>query len=188
LHVNLGDAFRGHAGFAVTHITDDDSYETADADPKRGVLRPILVFIALAATGIASGFLWRAYSNDVSVFSLVASVTGSASSTAEKPVGQSDFEALRQQVAAMQSTAGLLAAQQAEIKRLSDQVSALSGKLDLLQRPITSAQAAIPLPAPHAAAPIPRKRPNITKPAAVNPAGAISTGGAPLAPPLQLAR
>ena len=172
----------------VTFITDDDSYETGDEEPKSGVLRPILVFIVLAATGVASGFLWRAYGRDVSVFSLVASVTGSASSTAEKPVRQSDFEALRQQVAAMQSTAGQLAAQQAEIKRLSDQVSALSGKLDLLQRPVTSAQAAIPLPASHAVRPVPRKKPDLTKQAAVKPSGAVSTGGAPLAPPLQLSR
>jgi hypothetical protein len=172
----------------VTYITDNDSYETADEEPKSGVLRPILVFIVLAATGIASGFLWRAYGRDVSVISLVASVTGSASSAAEKPVRQSDFEALRQQVAALQSTAGQLAAQQAEINRLSDQVSALSGKLDLLQRPVTSAQAAIPLPAPHAVRSVPRKKPDLTKQAAVKPSGAVSTGGAPLAPPLQLSR
>lgn len=61
----------------MTYITDDNSYETADEDPKSGVLRPILVFIVLAATGVASGFLWRAYGRDVSVISLVASVTGS---------------------------------------------------------------------------------------------------------------
>jgi hypothetical protein len=172
----------------VTDITDDDCYETADEKPKPGVLRPVLVFIVLAATGIASGFLWRAYTNDVSVFSLVASVTGSASSTADKPVGQRDFEALRQQVAALPSTAGQLAAQQAEIKRLSDQVSALSGKLDLPQRPVTSAQAAMPLPAPHAVRPVPRKKPDLTRQAAVKPSGAVSTGGAPLAPPPRLAR
>jgi len=172
----------------VTYLADVDSYEAADDKPKAGLLRPMLVFALLAATGIASGFLWRAYGRDVSVVSLVASVTGSASSSAEKPVGQGDLDVLRQQVTALQSTAAQLAAQQAEIKRLSDQISALSGKLDLLQRPITSAQAAIPLPAPHAVAPIPRKRPDIMKPVVDKPVGAISTGGAPVAPPRQLTR
>jgi hypothetical protein len=42
----------------------------------------------------------------------------------------------------MQSTAQLVAAQQAEIKRLSHQVAALSAKIDALQPPAASAQAA----------------------------------------------
>jgi uncharacterized coiled-coil protein SlyX len=172
-------------GLAVTYPNDDDGYESTDEEPGRGMLRLLLVYALLAATGIASGFLWRAYSNDVSVFSLVASVTGAITSTDDKPVGQGDIEALRQQAAnAAQTAAAQLAAQQAEIKRLSDQVSALSGRLDLLQRPVTSAQAAMTSPPPHAA--VPRKKPEPAKPAAVKPAGAISTGGAPLAPPLQL--
>jgi hypothetical protein len=91
----------------------------------------------------------------------------------------------------VQSTQQLLAAQQAEIKRLTEQVSALSGKLELLQRPVTSAQAAIPVPAPKAVVPAPKKKPEIAKPVAAKPAdvkpaeakptnGPISTGGAPL--------
>jgi uncharacterized coiled-coil protein SlyX len=173
-------------GIAVTYPTDDDDgYESTDEESGRGLPRLLFVYALLAATGIASGFLWRAYSNDVSVFSLVASVTGSIASTDGKPVGQSDIETLRQQAAnAAQTAAAQLAAQQAEIKRLSDQVSALSGRLDLLQRPVTSAQAAMPSPVPHAAAQ--RKKPELAKPVAVKPAGAISTGGAPLAPPVQL--
>lgn len=173
-------------GIAVTYPTDDDAgYESTDEGAGRGLPRLLLVYVLLAATGIASGFLWRAYSSNVSVFSLVASVTGSIPSTDDKPVGQSDIETLRQQAAnAAQTAAAQLAAQQAEIKRLSDQVSALSGRLDLLQRPVTSAQAAMPSPAPHVA--VPRKKPVPAKPAAVKPAGAISTGGAPLPPPVQL--
>jgi uncharacterized coiled-coil protein SlyX len=175
----------GMQGHALTYPTDDEGYESADEEPGRGMPRLLLVYVLLAATGIASGFLWRAYSSGVSVFSLVASVTGPIPSADDKPVGQGDIEALRQQAAnAAQTAAAQLAAQQTEIKRLSDQVSALSGRLDLLQRPVTSAQAAMPSPTPHPA--LPRKKREPAKPAAVKPAGAVSTGGAPLAPPVQL--
>lgn len=87
----------------------------------------------------------------------------------------------------MQSTERLLAAQQAEIKRLSDQVVVLSGKLDLLQRPLSSAQAALPAAAPAPAAPKPVAAAKPKKPA-VQSTGSISTGGAPLPPPAPLPR
>jgi hypothetical protein len=52
---------------------------------------------------------------------------------ADKPVGLGDLQAFQQQIAgSAQSTEKLLTAQQAEIKRLSDQVAVPSGKLDLL--------------------------------------------------------
>jgi uncharacterized coiled-coil protein SlyX len=133
----------------------------------------------LAAAGSGSALLWRGYGDPS-----FTAVAATAAPVAGKPVGLGDLQALQQQVAAsMQSTEKLLTAQQAEIKRLTDQLSLLSGKLDLLQRPVTSAQAALPPPAPKPVAPAPRK-----KPAAPQPAGAISTGGAPLAPPVQLTR
>ncbi|MES2196515.1 MAG: hypothetical protein V4517_19010 [Pseudomonadota bacterium] len=97
----------------------------------------------------------------------------------DKPVGLSDLTGLQQQIAgSVQSTERLLAAQQAqqaEIKRLSDQVAALSGKLELLQRPMAAAQAAIPAPAPK---PVAAAKPK--KPAPILSTGSISTGGAPL--------
>ncbi|MDO8400633.1 MAG: hypothetical protein Q7T45_22725 [Bradyrhizobium sp.] len=99
------------------------------------------------------------------------------------------MQALQQQVAgSVQSTERLLAAQQAEIKRLSDQVVVLSGKLDLLQRPLSSAQAALPAAAPAPAAPKPVAAAKPKKPAAVQSTGSISTGGAPLPPPAPLPR
>jgi len=90
-----------------------------------------------------------------------------------------EFEVLQQQIATTtQSTAQSVAAQQAEIKRLSDQVSALAAKIEQLQNPAPSAQApAAPAPPPPAT-PAARKRP-----AAATPAPGISVGGAPLPPP-----
>lgn len=103
---------------------------------------------------------------------------------ADKPVMLGDLRALQQQIAgSVQTTERLLAAQQAEIKRLSDQVVVLSGKLDLLQRPLTSAQGAIPPPAPK-----PVTSAAKPKPAPVQTTGTISTGGAPLPPPVPLTR
>jgi uncharacterized coiled-coil protein SlyX len=94
----------------------------------------------------------------------------------DKTVGLKDFQAFQQQITAtLQSTAQLVAAQQAEIKRLSDQVAALGATIDTLQRPAASAQAAAPAPP----APVAARK----KPAAPKQPPAISVGGAPLPPP-----
>jgi hypothetical protein len=181
-------------GFAVTYRADDDEDfdDTPDEKPKGRVLVRIVVVVMLAAAGSGSALLRRAYGTGLPVF---PSFTSAAANTpvavttvpvADKPVGLADLQAFQQQFAgAMQSTEKLLTAQQAEIKRLSDQVSVLSAKLDLLQRPIASAQAALPVPAsPKPVAPAPRK-----KPAAVaHSVGAISLGGAPLPPPVPSTR
>jgi len=119
---------------------------------------------------------------------ILPSLTSATISTASAEK-QGDLDVLRQQITgSVQSTQQLLAAQQAEIKRLSDLVSVLSGKLDLLQRPVTSAQAAMPaVAAPKTVAPAPKKKSDVVKPVAAKPGelkptttGAISTGGAPL--------
>ena len=156
----------------------DDTPDDPDEKPKGRALVSVIVAVMLAGAGSGSALLWRAYGAPTSTtVAAIAAPTG-------PPAGVAELQALQQQVAgAMQSTEKLLTAQQAEIKRLSDQLSVLSAKLDLLQRPVTSAQAALPPPAPKQVAPAPRK-----KPAAPQPAGAISTGGAPLPPPVPLTR
>jgi uncharacterized coiled-coil protein SlyX len=190
----------------VTYRTDDfdavedDLCEAEDEEPKRGLLSWILIVVLLAGTGSGSAIIWRTFGGGPILPSLTATATPGAS--AEKPPGRGDLDVLRQEITgSVQSTQQLLAAQQAEIKRLSEQVSALSGKLELMQRPVTSAQAAIPAPVPKAVVPpAPTKKQDIAKPVAAKPAeakpaeakpaeakptnGPISTGGAPL----QLAR
>jgi uncharacterized coiled-coil protein SlyX len=77
---------------------------------------------------------------------------------------------VQQQLAGqVQAATQLLASQQAEIKRLSDQLAALTGKIDALQQPAT--------PAP--VAPV-RKKPAAPAPVAGAPP--------PPPPPLQLSR
>lgn len=183
--INRDEALRYQAlGVAVTYRTDDELGDTSEEKPRRGLLFDIVVAVMLACFGSGSAVLWQAYGTGLPALPSFTSVASPAAPVADKPVGLSDFRALQQQIAgSVQSTERLLAAQQAEIKRLSDQVVVLSGKLDLLQRPLASAQAALPAPAPKPVAPAPRK-----KPAPVQPAGAISTGGAPLPAPAQSTR
>jgi hypothetical protein len=173
-----------------SHGVDDDFYEEDEDEPRRGLLSWILIVALLAGTGSGSAMLWRTFGGGPILTSLTS--TSTAITTAERPSARADLDVLRQEITgSVQSTQQLLAAQQAEIKRLTEQVSALSGKLELLQRPITSAQAAIPAPAPKAVVPAPKKKPETAKPVAAKPAdvkpaeakptnGPISTGGAPL--------
>jgi uncharacterized coiled-coil protein SlyX len=168
----------------VAHLFDnapDETEELHQPVPERRRWVWIAVVVGLAIFGAGSAFLWNAWGNGLPALPSFASLTAPGAApadTADKTVGLKDFQAFQQQIAGtMQSTAQLLAAQQAEIKRLSDQVAALTAKIDALQPPAASAQAAIaaPPPPPSSAA---RK-----KPAAPKPAAAISVGGAPLPAP-----
>ena len=180
-----------------SYAVEEDVYDEDDEEPQRGLLSWILIVALLVGTGSGSAIAWRAYGGGT-VFSPTAGTASVAA--AEKPPTQGDLTAVQQQITgSVQTTHQLLAAQQAEIKRLSEQVSALASKLELLQRPVTSAQAAIPVPAPKAVvapAPAAKKKPDAPKPVAAKPAeakpaesrpveakpagGPISTGGAPL--------
>jgi uncharacterized coiled-coil protein SlyX len=173
----------GWAEYAVTYRADDVSYDLPDEQPRRRALSTLVAVLLLAGTGSGSAWLWWAYGSGAPIPSF-KSAADKAVAIVDRPVGLNDFQAFQQQITgSMQSTERLLTAQQAEIKRLSDQVSMLAGKLDLLQRPLAAAQAALPAPAHKPAGPAPQKRPHEEK-----PAGAISTGGAPLAAPVQLSR
>jgi hypothetical protein len=167
----------------VTYANDDETGGTLQQKRGRGALFYIVAGVLLA--GVVSGGLLLAQAYDIALpmlpsFTSDTSVTSSPAPLAAQPVALSDLQALQQQVAgAAQSTERLLAAQQAEIRRLSDQVIALSGRLDQLQPPPALAQTAVPAqapaPAPKPVAPAKRKRPGASQ-----PSGAISTGGAPL--------
>ena len=172
----------------MTYTTDEDFDEAPEEETRRGALFHMVVAVLLAGCGSGGALLWRSYGGGLSA----SPFTSTASSTAPAPIADkpalTDLRALQQQVAgSVQSTERLLAAQQAEIKRLSDQVVVLSGKLDLLQRPLTSAQAALPPPAPKPAAPVRQKKPTSHQTDAVS-TGTVSTGGAPLPPPVSLTR
>lgn len=192
--INLNKALRyGALGCAVTYRTDDELNDAPVKEPGRGPLYHILVTVMLVCFGSGSALVSRAYGLTLPALPSFTSATTVADSTAPvaaRPAALNDVQVLQQQVAAsVQSTERLLAAQQAQqadIKRLSDQVAALSGKLDLLQRPIASAQAALPAaPAPK---PLAAAKPKKPAAAQVQSTGTISTGGAPLPPPVPLTR
>jgi len=171
--------------FALSYIAtaDEEFDDTPDEDTGRGPLFHIVVAVMLAVLGSGRALLWRSYGSGLSMpFTSAAR----PAAPADKPVMLGDLRALQQQIAgSVQTTERLLAVQQAEIKRLSDQVVVLSGKLDLLQRPLTSAQGAIPEPAPKPVTSAAKPKP---KPAPAQTTGSISTGGAPLPPPVPLTR
>jgi uncharacterized coiled-coil protein SlyX len=159
----------------VTWLHDHNNIEDAAPDELEGKrwVGTIVGAILLAIVGSGSAFVWRAYNGSgFPTFAL-----GGSAIAEPKSVGLAEFQAFQQQVVGqMQSNAQALAAQQAEVKRLSDQVAAVAAKFDALQSSISSARASIP-----AAAPISAKKPSKPK-----PVSRISTGGAPLPPPIEL--
>ena len=168
----------------MAHLFDNAPDEIQDLHqpaPERRRWVPIAVVAGLALLGAASAGAWYAWGNGFPALpSFMSSGAAPGAAPAEIPdktVGLKDFQAFQQQITGtLQSTAQLVAAQQAEIKRLSDQVAALGATIDTLQRPAASAQAAAPAAPPAPVAP--RK-----KPAAPKQPPAISVGGAPLPPP-----
>lgn len=167
----------------MTYANDDEIGDGLAPKPGRGPLFYVVAGVLLV--GVVSGCVLVAQSYGIGLPTLPSvmsdtPVAGSSAPVAAQPVALSDLQALQQQVAgSAQSTERLLAAQQAEIKRLSDQVVVLSGRLDQLQSPPASAQTALPAQAP-APAPKPVAAAKRKRPAAGQSSGAISTGGAPL--------
>jgi uncharacterized coiled-coil protein SlyX len=162
----------------LAHLFDNapDAIDDQEQEaPQRRRWVPAAVAAGLVVLGVISAVLWRTYGDSLPALPSFASLKGTSAEVADKPAGLRDFQAFQQQVAgSIQSTAQLLAAQQAEIKRLSDQVAALNAKLDTLPGPAASAQASVPPPAAPATPATPKKKP------APKPAATISTGGAPL--------
>ena len=127
----------------MAHLFDNAPDETHELHqpppPQRRRWVPIAVVAGLAMFGVAAASLWYVWGNGFPAMPSFTSVTAPAAAPAEVPdktVGLKEFQALQQQIAATtQSTAQLVAAQQAEIKRLSDQVSALAAKIETLRIP-----------------------------------------------------
>ena len=166
----------------MAHRTDDpyevenESFEEVEPR-KRGLLSWILIVGLLIGTGSGSAVAYNAFGRN-QLFSFFQSPTQPVAA-ATKPMEPADVESLQKQIASsVQATEARLAAQQAELKRLTDEVTALAGRLDILM-PTTPARGAVPTPT----IAIPKKRaakPAAAKPNDANPPGPVSTGGTPL--------
>lgn len=154
--------------------------------------------VLLVVIGGGGAYAWFNYDHLAELtHSAAASATGATSAT-DKTVNADDFDAFQQKTStSLQAATDLVASQQAELKRLSDQVEGLTGQVAALTSKLDQQQASgapapagagSPATAPArasvvAATPVrpvpaaPRKRPTAPK-----PAGAISVGGAPLPP------
>jgi hypothetical protein len=149
----------------VSEFEGKQEYETEpapDLGPLKGSRPPITIaiFILLALIGAGAAFFWHEYDSSLSF----------KSETAPPVVSLKAFEEYQQAVdGRLQRDHELLKIQDAQLKRMSDQVLQLVAKLDLLESNARNAQAAIPV-APKAASKKPAERPR------------LSTGGAPLPP------
>ena len=165
----------------MAHLFDNAPDKIEDLHrpvPERRRWGLIAIVAGLTLVGAASAWSWYAWDNGLPVLpSFISSMTAPGAAPAEPPdktVGQKEFQLFRQQVSAVQQSLSELAvAQQAQIKSLSEQLAALTAKVDALQRPVAPAPAAAPVPPPPP--PAAQKRP-----AAAKPPPGISTGGAPL--------
>jgi uncharacterized coiled-coil protein SlyX len=151
----------------------------------------IVLATLLVILGAAAVFGWLSFGDELAELGFFAKAPGS---TASMGVGDSvaatEFTAFQAQTSAsLQSATQLLNAQQAELKRLSEQLAGLNARIDGLQStvaaaaPAPSASGVPPVGTPQAAAASPAAaapRPTAPRKRPAQPAGAISVGGAPL--------
>ena len=173
-------------------MTEELDQRVRDALQRRRRSRIVPITLIVFAVGAsACAYLWVNYGDQVrTALFAIPPATGSMGSTSgEQPVSRADFDAFaRPTTDTLQSMTVHLDAQGADLKRLADQVAALSAKVDAMQ----NATASIPAQTPVATVATPPIAPRpVTvaqrrKPAAPKSTGPISVGGAPLppAPPL----
>ena len=171
-------------------MTDDLDRQVREAlKRRRGSSRVLLYVCILAAIGGTSGYLWLNYDSLARLAFADRSSAAPEVDGSDPGVTQKDFEAFRRKMAdSLRSTMEDMDAQKADLKKLSDQVTALAAKIDALQ---SSAPGTGSLSAPADVRPglqsaVPDRAPFIAarkKPPAPKTTGPISVGGAPLPPP-----
>jgi hypothetical protein len=155
----------------LTHEVYPDQQPTLQRRSKRfsRVLVIVASLVLITAAGIYIGL------NSRLVQAAYSSATPDAAPVVDETVTRKDFQSFQKETAdLLQSAAQGIEAEKADVKILSEQVAALTAKMDALER----AAAAVPAQAAVAAQPVPvapRK-----KTALIKPAGPISVGGVPL--------
>jgi uncharacterized protein HemX len=123
--------------------SESEYLDTAEAEePARRPWRMIAIVLLLVCLGSALAFGWRYFGNDY------AGLAGQK--TEAKPDGTITLQELQQSqqatAADAQQNQEMLAAQQAQIKRLSEQIAQVAGNLDSLRASMEGAQASDPQP------------------------------------------
>jgi hypothetical protein len=169
----------------VTEALDQQVREALQRRRRSRIVPIALIVFAVGASACA--YLWVNHGDQVrtAVFAIPSATGSTVAASREQPVSRADFDAFERQMAdTLRSMTVHLDAQQADLKRLADQVAALSAKVETTQGATSSIPAQTPV-AP-VATPAPPRPPTIVqrrKPAAPpKSTGPISTGGAPLPP------
>jgi hypothetical protein len=170
------------AAKAMSAIASSTGLTTAEKIPQK-FFSYVCIFAAVAGT---FGYLWLNFDSLTRLALDKRSVAVPVMDTSDTGVTQKDIQSFKRQIAeSLQFTTENIEAQKADLKKLSDQVAALSMKIDTMQGVFQSSisakleirpglqQSAVPVsPAP------PAER---RKLAAPKMTGLISVGGAPLA-------
>jgi uncharacterized coiled-coil protein SlyX len=148
---------------------------------RRGWPLVLVLLIVLALVGSGGVYAWA------NMGPLIQSLARQAPDGAADPGDKAAIpELLATQQKANEDLEALskaVAGQQQELKRVTDQLTALNSKVDAMQRPVLPLQAVLPAVASQPPAPIAQAAPKPRKPApprTPKPTGPISTGGAPL--------
>jgi phage shock protein A len=169
-------------------VTDDLDHQVRQALQRRRRSPSVLLYVCIvAAIAGASGYLWLNYDSLAKLAFAERPPAAPMVDSSERGVTQKDFEALTRQLAeSLQSTIENIDAQKAELKRLSDQVTALAAKVDALQSASQTADSLSGELRPGPQQPVVPARPPVIaarkKPPAPTTNGPISIGGAPLLP------
>jgi hypothetical protein len=169
-------------------VTDELDQKVRSALQRRRRSRTVPILIILCAVvGSACAYLWVNFGDQVrpAIFGMPSATGSTVAASEEKPISRGDFEAFERPILdTLHSVTARLDAQQADLKKLADQVAGLSAKVET----VPAATAVLPAQTAVApiAAPAPPRPPTVAqrkKPTAPRtPSGAISTGGAPLPP------
>ena len=142
-----------------------------------GFVRGLLLSLAMVIVSAAAlGYLWLNHDRLLqATFPMASQTTALAVARDDATVSAKDYELFQRQTSdSIQSATQDIAAQQADLKKLSDQVSSLSAHLESMQ---SSAAQASPQQTVSARPPLPPER---KKPPAQKPADRLS--GVPLPP------
>jgi hypothetical protein len=158
----------------VNALFNDEPDDKRQEETARPWLKTAAFIVAVALLGSGSAVLWRHYG--AGAWMALAAARQPSPASAEL----NDLRALQQQsLEKAEAATQLIASQQAAIKSLSDQVAALSAKVEAFQRTMTQ-PAPVFIPAP---TPAPKPFPVTgAKPAIPAPPKKPAAQGAPTAP------